>query len=41
MLGWRAAKYFLDPGHAPSARELADGLRITAERMMARGPDAS
>jgi len=27
------AKYFLDPDQAPSARELADGLRVIAERM--------
>jgi AcrR family transcriptional regulator len=27
------AKYFLDPDRAPSARELADGLRVIAERM--------
>ena len=27
------AKYFLDPEHPPSARELAGGLRIIAERV--------
>lgn len=30
------AKYFLDPEHAPSACELADGLRIIAERVTNR-----
>ncbi len=29
------AKYFLDPEHAPSAPELADGLRIIAQRATA------
>ena len=28
------AKYFIDPPTAPTARELADGMRIVAERMM-------
>lgn len=27
------AKYFLDPAQAPSARELADGLRLIADRV--------
>ncbi len=30
------AKYFLDPEHPPSAGELADGLRIIAERTTSR-----
>lgn len=30
------AKYFLDPEHPPSARELAGGLRIIAERVTNR-----
>ena len=32
------AKYFLDPEHAPTAREVAEGLRIIAERMTATAP---
>jgi AcrR family transcriptional regulator len=32
------AKYYLDPVGAPSASELADGMRIVAERMLAREP---
>jgi AcrR family transcriptional regulator len=32
------AKYYLDPAGAPSASELADGMRIVAERMLAREP---
>jgi hypothetical protein len=31
------AKYFLDPKQAPSARELADGLRVIADRVASRG----
>jgi AcrR family transcriptional regulator len=30
------AKYYLDPDGAPSASELADGMRVVAERMLAR-----
>ena len=30
------AKYYLDPDGAPSASELADGMRTVAERMLAR-----
>ncbi len=32
------AKYFLDPGQAPTARELAAGLRIVAQRVLAAAP---
>ncbi len=32
------AKYFLDPAHAPSARDLADGLRIIGERVTRQTP---
>jgi AcrR family transcriptional regulator len=32
------AKYFLDPERAPSARELADGLRVIAERVTNKAP---
>jgi AcrR family transcriptional regulator len=32
------AKYFLDPAHAPSARELAEGLRVIAERVANQSP---
>jgi AcrR family transcriptional regulator len=32
------AKYFLDPARAPSASELADGLRIIAERITGQAP---
>jgi AcrR family transcriptional regulator len=31
------AKYYLDPGGMPSARELADGMRIVADLMRDRG----
>ena len=31
------AKYFLDPDQAPTARQLADGLRVVAERVTTRG----
>ncbi|HSR86937.1 MAG TPA: helix-turn-helix domain-containing protein [Streptosporangiaceae bacterium] len=31
------AKYFLDPEQAPSARELAAGLRVIADRVASRG----
>ncbi len=34
------AKYFLDPGQAPTAREFAAGLRIIAERVLADSPGA-
>lgn len=30
------AKYFLDPQQAPSAHELADGLRVIAERVTSK-----
>jgi AcrR family transcriptional regulator len=33
------AKYYLDPAGMPSARELADGMRIVAELMRAPGAD--
>jgi len=32
------AKFYLDPPQAPSARELADGMRIVAERMVPPAP---
>ena len=32
------AKYFLDPGHAPTAQDFAAGLRIIAERVLATPP---
>jgi AcrR family transcriptional regulator len=28
------AKYYIDPAQAPTARELADGMRIVAQRML-------
>jgi hypothetical protein len=31
------AKYYLDPDGAPSASELADGMRIVSERMLPPG----
>jgi AcrR family transcriptional regulator len=32
------AKYFLDPGQAPTAQEFAEGLRIVAQRVLADSP---
>jgi AcrR family transcriptional regulator len=34
-------KYFIDPAAAPSASELAAGMRIVAERMLAPSPTAA
>jgi hypothetical protein len=33
------AKYFLDPARAPTAEELAAGLRVIADRVTAAAPD--
>jgi AcrR family transcriptional regulator len=32
------AKYYLDPKHAPTAREFAEGLRIVAQRVLGDSP---